>query len=131
MRIEETKPQENVGLPEQVKLIEVTFPAAGGVGVPAKAEVKCGQPVTWHFQSWNSQVKEMEVEFQDPARHHFFPKEPRHRCKVGISDGNIHGQGPMYPGATWPVHAKYTVRGLDHGGEPVAVVDPEIITPKP
>ena len=116
--------------------IDVNLPSGGGVQViPLTRTVLRRQGVRWEISCKNPQVAQVQVEFTDSARHHFFPKHPKHLGKEPVVNGKatLRGQGPAYQVLKKNERAKYTVRGLDQYGFPVpgAELDPVIITPKP
>lgn len=130
--------------------IQVFIPASGKtVAIPEKKAVVWGEAVNWQIYCDNPIVKQIRIEFEehkkDGKRLPMFGNklsEPYYLTKMIDDDGsgdttrvvNISGFVPKDTfGHTRRRNDKYTIRGLDVDGNPVAgtELDPEIISTDP
>jgi hypothetical protein len=117
--------------------IQVVFPATGNPILLHDAEM-CprGEVITWCFHSANSEIKSVEVVFDDAASSFFGNTSTPLSRRVPLTNGqaDFYGHVPNYPvPLSSPKIAKYTVKAYDAvtGGNVVAAVDPVIITSQP
>jgi hypothetical protein len=113
--------------------IHVVFTASGDSIVLGDAVI-CArrEPVTWCFHSDHPEIKSVEVEFtsEDFFKGATNPRKWTEPLVNGRAD--FYGHVPDYSGPLQlPKIAKYTVRGLDAGGNKRAEKDPVIITTEP
>ena len=94
-----------------------------------------GEPITWCFHSANSDIKSVEVIFEDEDAKFFANTEPKTRRRVPMVEGqaDFYGRVPVYETLHEPKVAKYTIKayGSEAGSDQLAELDPVIVTSQP